>query len=250
MAPPEPIPRRKLYREVLDRLQERIRSGEIPPGAQLPSERELMAFYDVGRPAVREALQTLERSGIVEITHGERARVVVPTAERLIAQIGGGTRHLLHSQPGTLDHLKDARVFLEVGIARLAAERASAADIARLRARLAEHRASLVDLDDFLARDMAFHREIAQISGNPILPAIVEALFGWAGEYYRAIVRAPGAEALTLAEHERIVEAIASRDPQRAEQAIREHLTRANALYRQLEPAAPAADHAARCSSR
>jgi DNA-binding FadR family transcriptional regulator len=80
---------------------------------------------------------------------------------------------------------------------------------------------------------MAFHREIAQIGGNPIYPAIVEALFHWASEYYQSIVRAPGAEDLTLAEHERIVESIAARDPDAAAQAMRDHLTRANALYRQ-----------------
>ena len=233
----DPIPRRKLYQAVHDRLLERIRAGEIAPGEQLPSERDLMEFYGVGRPAVREALQALERAGIVEITHGERARVVMPTAERLIEQIAGGARHLLRMQPDTLAHLKDARVFFEVGIARLAAERATAADIERLRERLAEHRASLVQLDDFLMRDMAFHREVAAISGNPILPAIVEALFGWASEYYRPIVRAPGAEQLTLAEHARIVEAIATGDPQLAERAVREHLTRANDLYRKLSDA-------------
>src|SRR5215467_16129473 len=233
------IPRRKLYQEVLDRLLERIRAGEIPPGAQLPSERELMETYEVGRPAVREALQALERSGIVEIAHGERARVVVPTAEALIDQVTGGARHLLRTQPDTLEHLKDARVFLEVGIARLAATKATDVDIARLRARLAEHRAALANMDDFLARDMAFHREIARISGNPILPAIVEAVFAWASEYYQSIVRAPGAEELTLAEHERLIDAIASRDPEAAERAVREHLTRANVLYRQLEADAP-----------
>ena len=53
----EVIQRRKLYQEVLDRLMERIRTGTILPGAQLPSERELMEEYGVGRPAVREALQ-------------------------------------------------------------------------------------------------------------------------------------------------------------------------------------------------
>lgn len=230
----EQIQRRKLFQEVLERLQQRIRSGELAPGDQLPSERDLMEFYGVGRPAVREALQELARSGIVEISHGERARVVVPTAQLLIGQIAGGARHLLHSQPGMLEHLKDARVFLETGMARTAAERATADDIARLRQRLAEHRAARVDLTEFIPRDMAFHREIAQIGGNPIYPAIVEALFHWASEYYQSIVRAPGAEDLTLAEHERIVEAIAARDPDAAAQAMRDHLTRANALYRNV----------------
>lgn len=230
----EQIQRRKLYQEVLARLQERIRSGEIAPGEQLPSERDLMEFYGVGRPAVREALQALERSGIVEIAHGERARVVVPTAERLIEQIASGAKHLLQTQPGTLEHLKQAREFLEAGLARIAAERATTADVDRLRQRLHEHRAAKKQPDRFMACDMAFHRELAAISGNPIFPAIVEALFQWASDYYQPMVRAPGAEDLTLAEHARLIDAIAARDPDAAERAVREHLTRANELYRQL----------------
>lgn len=227
----DPIPRRKLYQEVMDRLMQRIESGEIGPGDQLPSERELMETYGVGRVAVREALQELARSSILEISHGERARVVVPTARLLIEQIADGTRHLLRMQPETLDHLKDARLFLETGMVRLAAQRATEEDIARLRLRLEEHRASMVDLDHFIERDMQFHREIARISGNPIYPAIVEALFGWASAYYQSIVRAPGAEELTLLEHARILEAIALRDPALAERCLRDHLTRVDALY-------------------
>ena len=111
--------------------------------------------------------------------------------------------------------------------------------MARLRQRLAEHGDAMVELDQFLPRDMAFHREIALISGNPIFPAIVEGLFNWASEYYQTIVRAPGVEPLTLAEHQRIVEAIAAHDADGAALAMHEHLTRANALY--LRVAAPAA---------
>lgn len=229
----EHIQRRKLYQEVLDRLMARISSGEIASGDQLPSERELMEFYGVGRVAVREALQELARSGIVEISHGERARVVVPTAHLLIEQIAEGARHLLRMQPETLDHLKDARLFLEVGMVRQAAEKATTEDIQRLRDRLQAHQASLNTLDHFLKRDMEFHREIARISGNPIFTAIVEALFGWASEYYHAIVRAPGAESLTLAEHQRIIDAIAQGHAEEAAQAMTDHLTRASDLYRQ-----------------
>lgn len=227
----EHIQRRKISHEVLDRLLLRIRAGEWGPGDQLPSERDIMEAYGVGRPAVREAMQAMERSGIVEIVHGERARVVVPTADLLIEQIAGGAQHLLRMQPDMLGHMKDARLFLETGLARIAAERATADDAARLRQRLDEQRAAVTESELFLQRDMMFHREIAIIAGNPIFPAIVEALFSWASAYYQTIVRAPGAEQITLAEHTRILEAIAANDPAAAAKAMHEHLTRANVLY-------------------
>lgn len=230
----EPIQRRKLYQEVFDRLLQRIRSGELAPGEHLPSERDLMDFYGVGRPAVREALQALERSGIVTITHGERARVVVPTAESLVNQIASGVQHLLRMDPTSLEHLKEVRVFLEAGMARLAAGRSDPAGLQLLRQRLDEHHRLEKQPPRFVDGDIGFHTQIAAMSGNPIFPVIIEALLRWLGEYYQTLVRAPGAEALTLAEHERIYEAIAAHDEQGAETAMREHLTRANALYQRL----------------
>jgi DNA-binding FadR family transcriptional regulator len=230
----EPIQRRRLYQDVLERLMQRIESGEIGSGEQLPSERELMEFYGVGRVAVREAMQALARSGIVEISHGERARVVVPTARLLIDQIAGGARHLVRMQPETLDHLKDARLFLEVGMVKLAAENATTEDVARLQVRQVDHRASMVNLDQFMKQDMYFHREIARISGNPIYPAIVEALFDWASAYDPSIVRAPGAEELTLAEHQKIIDAISAHDAAGAVKAMTDHLKRSSELYRRV----------------
>jgi DNA-binding FadR family transcriptional regulator len=235
MTAVNPIQRRKLYQDVVERLMLRIQSGEIRPGDHLPPERELMDVYGVGRPAVREALQALERSGIVEISHGERAKVVVPTARDLILQIASGTRHLLQSQPDMLEHLKEARLFLEVGTARMAAQKASAQDVEALRARIEEQRAALTQMERFLACDMAFHREIARVSGNPIFPAVIEAVFQWAGDYYQPLVRAPGAEQLTLQEHTRLVDAIAAHDADAAEEAVRAHVTRSNELYRRIE---------------
>jgi len=228
----EPIQRRKLYQDVVERLTARIRAGEIAPGEQLPSERELMEQYVVGRPAVREALQVLERSGIVEISHGERAKVIVPTASHLMEQIAGGAKHMLNAQPGMLEHLKDARVFLETALARMAAEKASADDIRKLRACVDDYRAAVSDHQKLMDCDMAIHCQIAAMSGNPIYPAVVEAIFRWASEYYRSMVRKPGRENVSLSEHEEICKAIEAHDPARAEHAMRVHLTRANDLYR------------------
>ncbi|HET7714704.1 MAG TPA: transcriptional regulator NanR [Bauldia sp.] len=230
-----PITRRKLFQDVRDRLLERIRAGEFQPGDQLPSERDLMQAYQVGRPAVREALQALERDGIVTVTHGERARVTLPTAEKIIEQIAASASHLLHTEPGNLDHLKDARLFLETGLARRAAARATPEAVARLRQRFAAHELARQRLDEFLPRDMEFHREIAAMTGNPIFPALVEAMFGWLGVYYVHLVRVQGAEDLTIAEHRRILEAIAAGQPEAAAEAMHEHISRGNALYRQFE---------------
>jgi DNA-binding FadR family transcriptional regulator len=230
-----PITRRKLFQEVRDRLLERIRSGEFQPGDQLPSERDLMQAYQVGRPAVREALQALERDGIVTVTHGERARVTLPTAGKIIDQIAGSASHLLHIEPGNLDHLKDARMFLETGLARRAAERATPEAVARLRRRFAAHELARQKLDEFLPRDMEFHREIAAMSGNPIFPALIEAMFGWLSAYYVQLVRLKGAEDITIAEHRRIMEAIAAGQPDAAAEAMHDHISRGNALYRKYE---------------
>jgi GntR family transcriptional regulator, sialic acid-inducible nan operon repressor len=136
--------------------------------------------------------------------------------------------------PDTLEHLRQARVFLEAGTARMAAERATPQDVAALRACVAAQRAPLPRLDAFLSHDMAFHREIARIGGNPIFPAVVEAIFQWASDDYRALVRAPGAEMLTLAEHTRLVDAIEAHDADAAEAVMRAHLTRSDATYRSL----------------
>ena len=65
------IKRKRLYEEVVERIQQLIHSGEIQPGDSLPSERELMEIYGVGRPAIREAILTLQKDGFVSMSVGE-----------------------------------------------------------------------------------------------------------------------------------------------------------------------------------
>jgi len=232
---PEPILRRKLGEEVLGRLLERIRSGQWPMDTQLPSERDLMTTFAVGRPAIREALQALERMGLIAITHGERARVVAPTADSVLQQVGDTARRVLETSPGTLDHLKQARLMFEVSMVRIAAQRATAADIRRIEAALEAHRAAIQEVPLFLKRDMEFHRTIAAMTGNPIFAVVSQSMFEWLESFHVNLVRAPGAEQLTLAEHARILKAIAARNPEAAARAMTAHLTRTNKLYRLLE---------------
>jgi GntR family transcriptional regulator, sialic acid-inducible nan operon repressor len=229
----QPIQRRKLYQEVMDRLLGMIHSEGFAVGDQLPSERELMERYGVGRPAVREALQNMAQLGLISIAHGERARVAQPSFANLFESIALTTSGILRNSPESLQDLKEARLLFEVQMVRLASERATPKDVARLKQRLSDHHASLSDLSQFFRHDMLFHREIAVITGNSIFPGLSEALMGWLGEFYSQLVRLPGTEQLTLTEHALIIEAISAADADAAERTMRDHILRANKLYAQ-----------------
>lgn len=93
------IVRRKLSDQVLDKLREMILSQELKPGDFMPSERSLMERFGVGRPAVREALQSLHNSGIISINHGERSRVNAIDAGTALNQSADIARLLLNGAP-------------------------------------------------------------------------------------------------------------------------------------------------------
>jgi GntR family transcriptional regulator, sialic acid-inducible nan operon repressor len=234
IAAAAPIVRRKLSHEVVDRLVRSIQSGEFAPNDQLPSERELMLRYGVGRPAIREAMQAIQQMGLIRIAHGERARVTQPTAAAIIDQVSGAMIQLLTQVPGGLDELKDARLLLEVGLAQVAERRATPASVAQLQAALRECRDASGDQQRFVAADMAFHRRIAAMCGNRLIEALSHGMLAWLAQFKRELVSAHGAERLTLDEHASIAGAIAAGDPAAAAAAMTEHLSRANALYSSL----------------
>lgn len=243
MAELTPIARRKLSQSVLDQLLERISRGEFAHGSLLPSERQLMESFGVGRPAVREALQDLQRMGLVVITHGEGARLVRPTAQTVMDRLDVTVQHLLEGT-NNLAHLKEARTFFEVGMVRIAAVRATPEDVAALKRHIDEMEQASGEFAEFMKADIAFHRTIAETTGNPIYAAVSEALLQWLGRYHVGMLRDVGREARTLDEHRHIVDRIAARDVEGAAAAMILHQTRAADLYRarQDHPAAPGAE--------
>ncbi len=231
MDPSEPIVRRKLSDEVLARLKSLITGGTLKPGDGMPSERELMERFGVGRPAVREALQALAGMGLVAISHGERARVLQPSASSILRQVDSAAKIMLSSSSDSLEHLKSARIFFERGMVREAAEKAMPADIEALRSILDSQRALLGDADGFIDADMAFHTRIASISGNPIYAAVSAAMLGWLKEYHTEMLIWTGKEKYTLSEHQRIIGRIAANDADGAEREMIRHLQRSRDLY-------------------
>src|ERR1700761_444320 len=79
-----PIRRSKLHELVSQKIEEMIRSGELKPGDRLPSERDIMTAFGIGRPAVREAFLSLQSKGFITTESGRRSRVTVPTVNTVL----------------------------------------------------------------------------------------------------------------------------------------------------------------------
>jgi GntR family transcriptional regulator, sialic acid-inducible nan operon repressor len=215
------IKRRKLYEDVVDHLERMIHEGEFADG-RLPSERELMRLFGVGRPAIREALFHLRKMGMVEIRSGERARVTRPTPEFVIGSLASTARHMI-GRPGGVQDFQNARLFFEVGLARHAALHASESDLADFAKALEANRQSIGDLKRFEKTDVEFHYVLALIPRNPIFTAIHTGLAEWLHEQRRTTL-ARGQDVRAYQAHHVIYEAVVARDADRAEHAMRAHL--------------------------
>jgi len=229
--PEEQIVRRKLSDEVFDRLERMITLGELKPGDEMPSERVLMERFGVGRPAIREAMQSLSNMGLVSISHGERAKVLQLTAKSIFRQVDLTAKIMLSQSSDSLEHLKSTRIFFEKGMAREAASRICPEDVADLQAIIDRQRNSLGKAEEFIAADMQFHTRIAQITGNPIFIAVSEAMLAWLKTYHTDMLIWTGKEKFTLAEHEEILDRLVANDPDGADAAVTKHLERSRALY-------------------
>ncbi|QPR27338.1 transcriptional regulator NanR [Edwardsiella hoshinae] len=230
-----PLVRKKLSEMVEEELEQMIRRREFGEGEQLPSERELMAFFNVGRPSVREALAALKRKGLVQINNGERARVSRPSADTIIGELSGMAKDFL-SHPGGIAHFEQLRLFFESSLVRYAAEHATDAQIALLEQALIINSQSLDDNALFIRSDVDFHRVLAGIPGNPIFMAIHVALLDWLLAARPTVADADLHEHnnVSYQQHIEILTAIRRHDPDQADRALQTHLNSVFASWQSL----------------
>lgn len=155
----EPIARETLSSQIRDQLLERITSGALEPGAQVPSERLLSEQFGVARTSVREAMQGLISLGVIE-RRGNRSYVV----ERLPDVRFDGT----DDRKAFVRQLFETRRLLEVPIVELAARRADDEQRTEILA-LAEQFDPAMSVERFRELDRAFHAAIAGACRNPLL---------------------------------------------------------------------------------
>lgn len=208
---------RSLRDEAYETIKQRIIMCLYRPGEAL-SEAAVSATLGFGRTPVRQAFDRLMRDGLVEVL--PRKGIIV----RPISQ-------------DEIRDMVDVRLLNEGFCARLAAQRATADDIAALEANVARGvRASAIsDVATLMALDREFHAVISAAAGNPILGEILRALHEKAQRVWFVSLRAPEHHTRVVDQHAGIVDAIRSRDPDAAEAAVRAHIQSfADNLKRQL----------------
>jgi DNA-binding GntR family transcriptional regulator len=189
-----------------DRLRAAIAAGELMPSQRL-IESELAQNLGVGRSAIRTALARLAQENIVERMPNRGARVRRISEKEAV-------------------EILEARMALEGIAARYAALNATDADIARLRAILDDMAQRTPDgrAIAYTETNARFHREILRIADHGTAAALVETLRSRYAQYQFRVSEHPRDPDSRLEQHSAIANAIARRDPEGAEQAMREHL--------------------------
>lgn len=217
----EPFSRKPVAERVASRLLDLIRTGNLKAGDKLPTENELAAALQVSRPVVREALRGLSIIGVVESRQGGRCYVTDLSPARLIAPI----QMVIAIDETNVDALYEARIAVESEILKLAAARVTDEQLTRLREMVeAGYKLAEIDGTGFRVLDLEFHQHLMEISGNPFLERVARSLYDLGIEYRRVASETAGVIARSAAEHDAIVKALESRDPERAAKAMRAHL--------------------------
>lgn len=159
----------RLYEEIAEQIKKAIFDGDLKPGDSLPSERELCRMFGVGRPAVREALRTLNVMGLIEVNAGLKGSVVkevdithyMDTLQKQLAW-------MIRMDEETMKEMWEVRHSLELGIAHSAARNATEEDLPKLDALMAEMDASGEDIYEYFPLAVEFHRQLALCTKNKI----------------------------------------------------------------------------------
>ncbi|BET45587.1 MULTISPECIES: FadR/GntR family transcriptional regulator [Streptomyces] len=223
-----PVVRESSVSEVAKRLLDHLSAGDIRPGTRLPAERQLAEALGVARSSVRGALSALDVLGIIEIRPGSGSYVREGTSEFLPRAINWG---LMLGQRRTQD-LVEVRTYMEGVSARLAAERATDADVARLEEHLQHMRDAGGDVTAFIDADIAFHLETARIARNTVLSDILHSIRALLQVWMERVSDIEGTVSGTLCEHDAVLQAVRARDPEAADRAMAEHMRMASARLR------------------
>jgi DNA-binding FadR family transcriptional regulator len=206
---------------IVEQIKLLLKEQRLQPGDRLPSERELCVQFGVSRVTVREALRSLEASGLVEIRGG--AFVTAPSSQR----VGEGLADLLSLSPLTAAEVTEARIVFELGIVPLVVERATDEDIESLRALCEEHAEAVKQGVYDMEMSADFHTRVAACTHNTAIEMLVQSFHG---PLLMSLREAQSVEPQMghqgSKEHRKFVDAVAARDVETATEIMRTHIRR------------------------
>ncbi|MBO3084742.1 FadR/GntR family transcriptional regulator [Cellulomonas fengjieae] len=224
--------RRALPDIVVERFLTAMKSGELKPGEQLPTETELARDLGIGRTSLREAIQRLRTMGAVEVRAGLGTFVVDRTRMEPVHSFVQWSA----DNDFEVTELFEARMSLEVTAAGLAAERATTRELALLDRAARKHRAA-EHLESRIDSDEGFHEVLVACAHSALLSKLYAILVPGLREFRSMSLAIPASATTSADTHDAIVAAIVAGDPTAAREATVEHLW---GLYSMITSAANA----------
>lgn len=214
------------YEQVAEQIQRLIASGALKPGDLLPPERVLAEKFGVGRSSLRDAIRTLEVSGVVESRHGAGTVIRELTTDALVLPISS----VLLRRREMVAELLDVRRMIEPGLAARAARNATREEIEHLEAILKRQGERIRKGEKTIEEDSAFHYGIAVAARNGVVLKVLNVLMHLLRESRARSLQVPGRVERSFAGHQRILRAIKRRDAAGAERAVKKHLSEIEAI--------------------
>ena len=214
---------KSMHGRIVRELGLRILAGELAPGDRLPGEPELIARYEVSRPVLREAVRVLAAKGLVQSR--QRAGAIVRPRSEWHLLDPDVLYWMIQTRPAPefVQMLMAMRRMFEPGAAALAARAATAEQLAGI-AQAYEGMAAATNAAEMLEPDLAFHRRIAEATGNDLMAYIGTMLSLALRESIKLSSRLPDTHVSTLPRHKAILEALQRRDADAAHQATMRQL--------------------------
>ncbi|ABE29392.1 bacterial regulatory s, gntR family protein [Paraburkholderia xenovorans LB400] len=209
------IKTKRVFEEICLQIRGLLASGNLSTGDKLPPERDLAIRFNVSRPAVREALRSLEISGIIELKTGAKGGAFIRDGSSGL--LTRSMQDLLLLGSLSSDGLLEARELIHEIVVRLACERGEEADWLAIEKNIREIEKLGSSKEELPARVKAgfmFFRLIAQATHNEVLVILIESL----SDIVRAMIDQTGAVARPelVAVRWRLLKYLRARDPRKA----------------------------------
>lgn len=204
----------------LDLLGEAIVAGRYPPGGAIPPEAMLGEEFGVSRTVIREAIKSLVAKGMISTGPKVGTRVLAadewnwfdPQVVSWQSKIG-----LTHD---FVRDLQELRRVVEPAAVRLAAQRASAADLAELESAFAGMKQAIEHGGDYVTHDLRFHQGLLKACHNRMVIQMAKALGALLRTSFEISTAKPNGPASSLGMHRAVLDAVVARQPEKAERAI------------------------------